>query len=205
MLFIKPELSSALDTPEHLHTALQYAIELEHSTIPPYLYAWYSLGNQNAEVAGLIASVVFEEMAHFALACNLLNAIGGHPRIDDPKFIPTYPGPLPATIESGLTVPLAPASKSLVEMVFMTIEEPEHKPDIHALAATPHITIGMYYNKIKAAIEHAGESIFTGPQSYQLTHNFANTEVVAVTNVQEAADAIEVIVEQGEGTTTSPL
>ena len=66
-----------------LTASLQRAIELEHATIPLYLTAQYSLApGANTEVAALIQGVVIEEMLHFALACNVLNAIGGRPAID---------------------------------------------------------------------------------------------------------------------------
>ena len=68
--------------------ALQTAIELEHSTIPVYLTALYSIKpNANREVAALIRSVVIEEMLHMALACNILISIGGSPSIGQPGFI----------------------------------------------------------------------------------------------------------------------
>ena len=82
-------------------TALQNAIELEHATIPPYLYAIYSLGTDNRDTADIIGSVVGEEMAHFALACNILNAIKGHPGIDTPEFIRLTPVPCPGPSSTG--------------------------------------------------------------------------------------------------------
>ena len=42
MILMRPELAAELDRPDTLHTALQTAIELEHATIPVYLYALYS-------------------------------------------------------------------------------------------------------------------------------------------------------------------
>ena len=51
-----------------LKQTLQNAIELEHSTIPPYLQALYSIKTgANLEVAKLIRSVVTEEMLHLSL------------------------------------------------------------------------------------------------------------------------------------------
>src|SRR5579864_6264652 len=127
MILLKPEVFSTFDnTPEGLHRALQHAIELAHSTIPPYLYALYSLDPvRNATIYSLILSIVLEEMLHMSLACNILNAIGGSPVIDHPQFIPQYPGPLPGAVESQLIVPLARFSLDLVKNVFMVIEEPE--------------------------------------------------------------------------------
>src|SRR5215475_10364609 len=117
MIYLKSELFADLDgTIDGLHRALQNAVELEHATIPPYLYALYSIKpDTNLEVAGLIKSVVLEEILHMSLDCNILNAVGGHPKIDDPCFLPNYPGPLPGGVESGLIVGLAPVSKQLIK------------------------------------------------------------------------------------------
>jgi hypothetical protein len=84
--------------------ALQNAVRLEHATVPPYLTALYTLKPGGAGVrvaAGILRGIVEEEMLHMALACNILNAIGGTPRIAEPGFIPDYPGPLPMGIEEG--------------------------------------------------------------------------------------------------------
>ena len=140
-------------------------------------------------------------MLHLALACNILNAVGGSPLIDDPSFVPKYPGPLPGTVEEGLVVPLAPFSVELVEKVFMVIEEPEdplHFPDL--LAADGKLTIGGFYGRIKQ-IEEGGESLFTGGSNPQVTEPEG---VIAVHNVKTATEAIDMIVEQGEGTDKSP-
>ena len=72
-----------------LYTHLQGAIELEHSTIPPYLTALYSIKKgSNREAAAIIRSVVMEEMLHMTIAANTLNAIGGAPEINTSGFIP---------------------------------------------------------------------------------------------------------------------
>ena len=71
---------------------LQTAIELEHSTIPPYLAAYFTIHQDtNAFAWEVIRSVFMEEMLHMTLACNIMNAVGGKPFIDHPKFIPSYP------------------------------------------------------------------------------------------------------------------
>src|ERR1700761_6590374 len=126
MIRLRAELFSDLNgTVEGLRSALQSAIELEHSTIPPYLYALYSIKQrENAEIAALILSVVLEEMLHMALACNILNAVGGKPDMDKPSFIPKYPGHLPGSVQDELVVGLAPLSIDVVQKTFMGIEEP---------------------------------------------------------------------------------
>src|SRR5262249_29902476 len=111
---------------ESLRATAQLAVELEHATIPTYLCALLSIKQgRNREVAGLIRSVVIEEMLHMALACNLLNAIGGAPQIDRPSFVPRYPGHLPAGLRPDLTVTLRRCSIEQIRDVFLSIEEPE--------------------------------------------------------------------------------
>jgi rubrerythrin len=204
MLMMKPDLLARLDTLEGLKSALQVAIELEHSTIPPYLYAVFSLeGGDNPEIEQLVDSIVKEEMAHMALACNILNAIGGTPEIDTPQFIPTYPGALPGTVEGQLIVRLRRFSIEQVGKTFMIIEEPEEPLEIPDVAAAAQLTIGAFYAKIKQAIEAAGQAIFVGDPKRQVTGGFA--EIIAVSDVASASTAIETIVEQGEGTRNSPF
>src|SRR4051812_44331954 len=93
------EAVQAAASREELYPWLQNAIELEHSTIPPYLTAMFSLKpGKNDEIARLIRSIVQEEMLHMTIVGNILIAIGGHPAINLPRFIPKYPGPLPMSI-----------------------------------------------------------------------------------------------------------
>lgn len=186
---------------------LQTAIELEHATIPPYLYALYSIKTgQNLEIAYLIKSIVKQEMLHMSLDCNVLNAIGGHPKIDYPRFIPHYPGHLPGSVENSLIVPLAALSKQLLLDVFMVIEEPVHTVD--GTDPPPDgITIGEFYQHIKAEISalSAHQNIFTGNPEKQLVTGFPELQTMAVTDETSALAAIDMIVTQGEGSDTSPL
>lgn len=202
MIKLRSELGEGLETPEGLKAALQTAIELEHATIPPYLYAMYSLTGDNFGIAGLIRSVVMEEMGHFALACNILNAIGGSPAIESTGFVPSYPGPLPGSVEGHLTVPLAPFSIVLVENVFMVIEEPENPlvfPDRFAAEMEgPDLTIGQFYARISEAL---GSATFTANRN-QVEGVLPG--VIAVNTLEDARTAIGTIVEQGEGTPQTP-
>ena len=204
MILMKPESFAGLNTLEGLQRALQEAIELEHATIPPYLYALFSLepGN-NTEITQLVDSVVKDEMAHMALACNILNAIAGEPELDTPRVIPTYPGHLPGAVEDQLIVHLRPFSIAQVEKTFMVIEEPEEPLVIPDEAMPERRTIGAFYAIIKREIEALGQSIFKGDPNRQVTGGFH--EIIAVTDVKSASAAIETIVEQGEGTSKSPL
>lgn len=77
-----------------LRQALQVAVELELATIPPYLCAWWSVRDRSDTVANLIRGIVTDEMFHMGLACNMLVAVGGRPRIA--SVTPEYPAPCPA-------------------------------------------------------------------------------------------------------------
>jgi hypothetical protein len=156
------------ETVEDLRRLLQLAIELEHSTIPPYLYALFSIKpGRNQEVAATIRSVVVEEMLHMTLAGNILNAIGGQPKIGQPGFVPSYPGELPASVAPGLVVSTRRCTIEHVRDVFMAIERPAEtitaSPRVDSSAVTvggdgrPHGPVAEVAAEIEAAytsVEH---------------------------------------------------
>lgn len=184
--------------------SLQNAIELEHSTIPVYLYALYSLdADLNATIAEIIESVVVEEMLHMTLAANVLNALGGSPLIDTPGFIPKYPGPLPGGVDHDLTVNLARFSLDQLA-TFLQIEEPEDPlKKIGGDAPRPGtITIGDFYTSISNACASLGDGAFAARN--QVTPDLMWGSIV-VSNVATAQQAIQTIIDQGEGASTSPL
>ncbi len=208
MIFLQPSMIAGLEGPavdiDSVRTSLQKAIRLEHSTIPLYLYALYSLdAEKNAAIAEILQSVVIEEMLHMTLAANVLNAIGGSPVIDDPGFIPTYPGALPGGVESQLTVHLAPFSTDQLQ-TFLTIEQPEHPLNFPTAAAAPKpITIGQFYTLISNAIGALDKSAFHNPPRNQVGPDLMDQSIVVI-DVQTAQQAIKTIIDQGEGTTESP-
>jgi hypothetical protein len=201
-----PEVTARLINPtlENVQALLQGALKLEHATIPPYLYALYSLGTvSNQDIAEIFHSVVVQEMLHINLAANVLNAIGGSPVLDTPEFIPDYPGPLPGMVQDQLIVRLAPCSIPAVQNTCMVIEQPENPLEFpSALAASGKpVTIGQFYSGIRTAIGKLGQPIFTGDPGRQVV---AINGAIKVTDVATAQQAIDIIVEQGEGTTDSP-
>ncbi|MEN9864860.1 MAG: hypothetical protein RL748_450 [Pseudomonadota bacterium] len=186
---------------------LQTAIELEHSTIPPYLYALYSIKTAaNLEIASLIKSIVLQEMLHMAIDCNVLNAIDGQPKLDDPAFIPSYPGNLPGSVESSLIVGLAPLSKQLIHDVFMVIEEPEQTVD-GTKPPPDGMTIGEFYQHLQSEIRELSKkhNLFTGNPARQLRTGFVELQDMNVHDADTAIAALQMIIDQGEGTADSPL
>ncbi|MEP3332920.1 ferritin-like protein [Sedimentitalea sp.] len=212
MLRIAPqflEQVKSAETGADLHEMVEHAIRLEFSTIPPYLTAMLSLHpGTNREIWSQIHEVVVEEMLHMTIASNLLNAIGGTPSLNTPDFLPTYPGPLPMAIGGGLIVTLEKFSLDQVRNVFMEIEEPEKPIDIPstALAVPAFSTIGGFYEALKAQILAMGDAIFTGEPSRQVVPtDWFGGKIFPVLTASDAARAIDLIVEEGEGTPDSPL
>jgi len=204
MIRIRRDVSDLLEARDvgAVTTALQVALELEFATIPPYLYAMWSL-DPGDQVATIIKSVISEEMRHMAMVANIINALGGTPVIASPDHIPRYPSVLPGSVESGVKVGLAPFSTELVQNIFMVIEQPEHPLQFHvaAPAAAEPRTIGQFYGDILNTIIDLGDGAFTGPPGHQVGLHGA----VKVSSVASAKQAIDTIVDQGEGTSTSPI
>jgi len=192
---------------------LQTAIEVELSTIPPYLCALYSIKDgYNVEAAQVVQSVVLEEMLHMILAANVLNAIGGEPILNQPEFIPDYPKaplfPFPVNLEYF--------SPQAIE-TFLKIERPEPPNG----KSSKDITIAQYYEKIELALlEFSGinvdvdeieegtynlsgiTNIFTGDPSRQITPEYyygGGGEALPVHDLESALQALNEIIGQGEG------
>ncbi|MGQ4390169.1 ferritin-like domain-containing protein [Streptomyces sp. SAS_270] len=197
--------TARIATLESLREHLQWAIELEHATLPPYLCALYSLDSaKNPDAAQAVGSVFVEEMIHLALAANLLNAVGGQPRLDTPQMLPRHPRPLPHG-DRSLELSLVPFGAEALEM-FLRLEQP-------ALPSAPaegdnYETIGQFYDAIEEGLRHLcaelGErEVFCGDPARQVTAGpFSHTggQLAAVTDLASALAALEEIVEQGEGT-----
>jgi hypothetical protein len=196
-----------LDSLASAREALLYAIKIEHATIPPYLTALYSLKpGTNSQIRDLISGIVFQEMQHMALAANILNAIGGAPQIDGADFIPSYPGGLPFHIgdRNGrhLDIHLQRFSIDLVTTIFMAIEEPEVPlvfpvhTELAAMVVKDFQTIGDFYRDLRSQLQ---AEWFTGDSKRQVSGI-----VAAVGSLADAQAAIDLIIAQGEGTTTTP-
>jgi hypothetical protein len=194
----------SIRTLESLRSHLQTAIELEHSTIPAYLSALYSIKEDtNREASTLIRSVVMEEMLHMALAANVLTAVGGYPSINHAKFVPSYPTPLPHS-NASFEVSLERFSKQAIR-TFLRIERPE-KPDTPP-KADGYSTIGQFYAALEEGLKwlcaELGEHrVFTGAPALQVTPEYyygGGGEIVVVKDLESALKALHVIVAQGEG------
>jgi hypothetical protein len=178
-----------------LENALHAAIKLELATIPPYLFAYWSIKDGSSFVALGIREIVLQEMLHMATACNLLTAIGGTPQVNTPAQVPIYPGPLPDGIRPGLVVGLAAFSKPQTKL-FMDIELPEHGP--LALVAETYSTIGAFYTAVELAFVRLCPHLSVDRQFE------GYLDLQKVSDLAGVRAAIQLIKRQGEGSTTSP-
>lgn len=196
--------TAPITTLDGLREHLQWAIELEHSTLPPYLTALFSLDpERNPEATRVVRSVFMEEMLHLTLAANLLNAVGGSPVLDSPRLVPGYPTYLPHG-DRSLAISLVPFGAEALDL-FLAIEKPAR------VDAPPesdgYETIGQFYEAIEDGIRRLcadlGESaVFVGDPLRQIDADFpygGSGRVIAVRDLASALDALTEIVEQGEG------
>lgn len=165
-----------------------------------------------------VYSVAIEEMTHLTLACNLACSIGGGPHLSHPPY-PIRPGYHP----SGLVIELRGFSLDVLDH-FIFIERPEgkelhdasefvHPHEYHRAqprgrvmpSAQDYATVGHLYRAIRHGFErldhHLGEAdLFCGDPSTQLgPGDMPLPELTVVTDLKSAEDAIQTIIEQGEG------
>jgi hypothetical protein len=202
-----------------LKDALQAAIQLELATLPPYLSALFCISDQGSAVFNLINDIVFNEMTHFGLACNLLAATGAQPAIVEHYRKTVYPGPLPGGVKPRCDDTFLPFFKcdpdfrvvlgfndlkSFAKMA-MQIEYPEdpvpRSRTALALAET-FPSIGEFYNAIKNAFTANTKSLpYTTTK--QLTD--AGMNVTIVDSLANAVKAIDLIRGEGEGSSKTPF
>jgi Ferritin-like len=165
-----------------------------------------------------INHVATQEMLHLALVQNLLTAIGGAPHLSRPNF------PHPAShYPAGVHLALLPFGEPALRH-FMFLERPEGMDldDAEGMAAFGRAepamqqgeivprsqdfkTVGHLYRSIEAGIAHLADKfgerrLFVGPPRAQATQRYFRwDELIAVTDVASAQQAIDEILEQGEG------
>lgn len=167
-----------------------------------------------------LLEIAAQEMLHLALVQNLLTAVGGAPRFARPNF-PLHPRSYPAGIQMAL---LPFNEQSLRHFAFLERPEGLEMADDAEFAALakavplpraeedeigPHLqdfdTIGHLYRSIEDGLRHLAErlgeeQLFIGPLRAQATSkHFRWEELVPVTDLASASQAIDTIVEQGEG------
>ncbi len=189
---------------------LQTAISVEFGTLPPYLYALHSiLQDTNLPARERLQPIVLQEMIHMCLACNILNALGGTPKI----IAPVYPGPLAGDIGPNgipLTIHLLPFSQAAIQQG-MNIEQPDDPLEFPVLKFTAEaagptaVSIGEFYRRVDAYLATLPPSTWK-PDNHQIgDEQYFAGQIFPVNNYADAQRAISDIISEGEGSSTGPL
>jgi hypothetical protein len=167
-----------------------------------------------------ILTVAKQEMLHLTLVQNLLTAIGAAPHLSRPN-LPTAAKHFPA----GVVIALVPFGEAALKH-FLFLERPEGvalddneaaiaieraRPlmaDDDIVPAPQHFeTVGHLYRAIDVGFAWltgtlGTQKLFIGPKPAQTSPDVMRWPgLVAVTDLESAHEAIDVIVEQGEGAT----
>jgi len=176
------------------------------------------LARVQAWEAALI-SVIKQEMLHLALATNILTAVGAAPHFERPNF-PIMSRWYPEDVQIAL---LPFGERALRHFIYLERPEGMALDDAAGFAAGRHAqplaagddhlvavaeewrTVGHLYRGIEAGLatlcaRYGEDAVFIGPTRAQaVTDIFEWPELLAVTDLASARQAIETIVEQGEG------
>lgn len=212
---------------EHVWYLLVQAAQLEHMIMCQYLFAEFSLKDEGLTEPQQAAvdrwrrelhGIAVQEMLHLALVANLMSAIGAAPTFGRPNF-PQACGAFPPSVQMRL-LPFGEAALAH----FLFLERPEGieradaegfiscEPPAEPVAsgeifprAQEFATVGHLYRGIRDGLtalvaRHGEEQVFCGsPRAQASPELFRWPEVVAVTGLKSACEAIEEIIEQGEG------
>lgn len=198
---IQSLLSDSARGPCWLEQMLQWAIELEYSTIPPYLCGlWSIVDPQGAgnSVASRLISVAMEEMVHAGMASNLLAAIGGKPHIAG--SLPAYPARLPGGVRPGVILRLTGLSMTALHGMYMEVEYPEHGP-LETFRGRLYHTIGEFYRAIDEEFQRLAPALQV---DRQIKYRRSSVKIDPVETLCDVSRVIRTICEQGEGTSQSP-
>lgn len=214
---------------EQLLHLLSEAAEIEHTLMCSYLYAAFSLkraGEPGVSVAQgelldrwrkTIMDVAVEEMGHLVIVANLAVAIGGRPHFGRPNF-PVAAGYFPSGVAVRLT---GFDAETLKHFIFLERPQDVNREDgenfvgddydrIQAHlglmpSAQDYATIGHLYEAIRINLialerELGGDGLFIGDAGSQVGRSLIDLEgVEPIKDLAAAQRAINVIVEQGEG------
>lgn len=211
---IREIVEMGINNLDDLQGALLTAIQLEFSTIPPYLCAQWSINSDPSDVNDMIQGVVVQEMLHFGFVCNMYTATGGSlkGKIATPEFVPTYPtNGLPGGVHPELVVSLLPVGNQALQ-TFMSIEYPENSPVVKQPASPPPPgppsppTIGQFYQAIATGFKTVfpNGKLPNNPSLNQVVTDVDSDQLFAINTVADALNAINEITDQGEGSDTSP-
>jgi hypothetical protein len=214
---------------EDLWWLLAEACQLEHMIMCQYLFAEWTLkdagdGLTDAQSEaierwrGVLRGIAIEEMLHLALVANVMSSIGAAPYFGRPNF-PQRSGYFPESIQLDL-MPFG--EEALRHFLFLERPEGMERQDADGFVPTAprreplseseamprgqeFLTVGHLYRGIEDGLTRLtrdlGErALFVGSPRAQATPElFQWPQVVAVTDLDSALQAVGEIIEQGEG------
>lgn len=187
---------------DDLRRAAQLAVQVEFTTIPPYLTAMYSIKDLSSLAYQTLRGVAMEEMFHLNQAANILVALGGQPRLTG-EYAPRYPTYLPhANPKTTPFIGLFRASPAVFMNVFCGIESPA--PHSAPPAGDNYDTISQLYASLRTGVEDYPGNPFVadpadGTQRTDIYLGKFGGQVIKVVNKKSFEHALTAIVEQGEG------
>lgn len=208
---------------------LTEAAELEHEILCCYLFAAFSMKDDASEGVtaeqltyieqwrDLLRGIIVQEMIHFATACNLLTAIGGQPHLRRPN-LPTGSRAYPPRFKLRLMAFSPEAIDQFVsleqpEEVWEASQRGEYRSTALSLDRMSDIfssernysTVGELYRGIQDGFRYLTQKLgpselFIGPSEAQVAQTYFQLPgLIPVYDLPSALEAINVIVEQGEG------
>jgi Ferritin-like len=198
---------------------LTEAAEIEHNVLCCYLFTQFSMkqdpseGLTEAQFArveewrGVLRRIVVQEMLHLACACNLLTAVGGAPQLRRPN-LPTNPRAYPA----GFELRLMPFFLERPEYVDARAARSYRESLIPAGSLSEaftrerdYATLGELYRGIEDGLKYLAQKLgedglFIGRVASQTASPFIHLPGLSpVHDLTSALEALNVIIEQGEG------
>jgi hypothetical protein len=213
--------SKPIDNLDDLARHLWMAAKVELSTIPLYLYSAYSIKikgySQWAPQRGALRTLIgiaIEEMLHLCLVRNLMVAIGrgGEIKFYDENFIPQYPSNM-LNRYPDLPLNLRRLSNEQLD-TFIELEAPDdllNECALHPKDSKQYTSLGAFYHRLEEGFENLTKKdrhMWDNPQIEKqylrgFWNEFGTGKPLRVCNLDTAKQALNIIVEQGEGSVAS--
>ena len=211
-----------------LHQHLQHAVDVEFWTIPLYLTALYSIQglkelkpSEYPDAAKLVQSVAIQEMLHLELIGNVCNALGHAPRFHPPRYRDAHAIPfihprqdaLPKHLH-GYRCALGALDEDTLKL-FCAIELPHASVETRWEEEKSYASIAMMYGALMEGVALQWDECYVGSErntrqktafnDYQARSGQHHGFSQAVDSLDDALRAIDAIVEQGEGSTSTQV
>jgi hypothetical protein len=193
-------------TKELVQEYAQAVVAIEFYTLPFYITATSSIKEPDSDAGRIIQSVIVEEMLHLQLAANLCLALDTAPNFKPPQYGSDIPYICPYDPETGdcgfLNAALGPLDDETINTM-LDIETPEQMQTRqsvdHTFPRYPYKSIGEMYDALIFGINQVGVDNFSWTTRNQQKNWEEQTFTQVISNYARARDAVQGIVNQGEG------